>query len=172
MAVTRFTDASVRSLHASDRRRDYWASDPPGFGVRVTTTGRKTFALRYRIAGRLRRLTLGAYPTLSLADAHRAARKALGAVALDQDPAQDRQDARQAETFASLAEIYIEKHANQKTSGHEDRRIIANELLPPLEVDQGHRDPPPGCPRAPRGDRQSTGPRDGEPRPGGYQHDL
>ncbi len=130
MAVTRFTDASVRSLHASDRRRDYWASDPPGFGVRVTTTGRKTFALRYRIAGRLRRLTLGAYPTLSLADAPRAARKALGAVALDQDPAQDRQDARQAETFASLAEIYIEKHANQKTSGHEDRRIIANELLP------------------------------------------
>ena len=130
MAVRRFTDASLRALKASDRRIDHWASEPSGFGVRVTTSGRKTFVLRYRVAGRLRRLTLGVYPTLSLADAQLAAKKALGAVALEKDPAQDRQDARKAETFGQLAVLYLDRHAAQKKSGHEDRRIIANELLP------------------------------------------
>ena len=130
MAVRRFTDASLRGLKARDRRIDHWASEPSGFGVRVTTSGRKTFVLRYRVTGRLRRLTLGVYPTLSLADAQLAAKKALGAVALGQDPAQDRQDACQAETFGQLAMLYRDRHAAQKKSGHEDRRIIANELLP------------------------------------------
>jgi hypothetical protein len=48
---------------------DYWDAQTPGFGVRVTATGRKSWIVMYRHLGRLRRHTLGTYPALGLADA-------------------------------------------------------------------------------------------------------
>ena len=87
--------------------------------------------MRYRAAGRYRRMSLGRYPTVSLADARRRARQVLGEVASDGDPAQVRQDARQAPTFEALAALYLEKHARvRKRSWRQDRRMIENELLP------------------------------------------
>ncbi|MEM7048399.1 MAG: Arm DNA-binding domain-containing protein [Acidobacteriota bacterium] len=59
----------------------------PGFGVRVAQSGRKSFIVRYSAAdGRKRRLTLGAYPMLTLADARDKSREALAAVARGEDP--------------------------------------------------------------------------------------
>ena len=76
-------------------------------------------------------MSLGRYPTVSLADARRRARQVLGEVASDGDPAQVRQDARQAPTFEALAALYLEKHARvRKRSWRQDRRMIENELLP------------------------------------------
>jgi len=48
---------------------DYFDSKPPSLGLRVTPYGCKTWFIMYRSNGRLRRLTLGTYPVLSLADA-------------------------------------------------------------------------------------------------------
>ncbi len=87
--------------------------------------------MRYRVAGRRRRVSLGTYPAMSLADARRRARQVLGEVASGQDPGQVRQDARAAGTFRDLAQLYLDKHARvKKRSWRQDRRIICSELLP------------------------------------------
>ena len=99
--------------------------------MRVSSAGRRTFIVRYRAGGRYRRMSLGQYPTRSLADARRRARQVLGEVASDGDPAQARQDARQAPTFEALAALYLEKHPRvRKRSWRQHRRMIENELLP------------------------------------------
>ena len=121
----------MRSLTPAERQADYWCVTPKGFGLRVSPGGRKTFIVRYRAAGRRRRVSLGIYPALSLADARRRARQVLGEVASGQDPGQARQDARGAGTFGDLAQLYLDKHARaKKRSWRQDRRIIGNELLP------------------------------------------
>ncbi len=117
-------------------RVEYPDADVSGLALRVTPQGSKSWTLRYRLAGgrsgRLRRLTLGAYPAVGLAAARTAARKALGHVAVSgTDPAAAKQAARQGETFADLAKDYLKFHAKRhKRSWEEDDRKINVELLP------------------------------------------
>jgi integrase len=133
MPVRHLTDSAVRSIQASHRQVDYWATDLQGFGLRVSPGGRKAWVLRYRLDGRQSRLTLGVYPHLTLADARSQAKQALGDVAHHTDPAALKQVEREAGTFGALAEVYIEKHAKvKKRSWEADERIIKAELLPVL----------------------------------------
>ena len=131
MPKQKLTDASLRALRPGQSQIDYWCTTLAGFGVRVSPGGRKTFMVRYRIGGRYRRVKLGVYPELLLADARRRARQVVGEVASDRDPAQARREARRAPTFEALANLYLEKHARvKKRSWKEDRRVIHNELFP------------------------------------------
>src|SRR6266576_4836888 len=99
----------------------------PGFGVRVTANGRKTFMLMYRIAGRLRRLTLGRYPALTLAKAREKAGRALSLVERGSDPA-DEEMVRRAAGAESLGDVlaeYFATHAMRALrSAAETRRLI------------------------------------------------
>lgn len=101
-----------------------------GFGVRVSYGGKKAFVVRYRVNGRLRRLTLGPYPDLSLAEARRKARMVMGDVAHGDDPAQDKQARREAETFKGLVKAYLEVAEKRHRSWKEEKRIIDKDLLP------------------------------------------
>src|SRR4051794_25188865 len=85
------TDLTLRQLTAEGRDRiEVWDGKMPGFGVRVSGTGTKTFILLYRHRGRPRRLSLGRWPIVSLATARQKARAALQALDLGTDPALDR----------------------------------------------------------------------------------
>jgi integrase len=76
-------------------------------------------------------MTLGPYPTLSLADARGLARAALRDAARGADPAGEKQAQRKAESFGELAGLYLDKHAKVlKRSWREDERTINRELLP------------------------------------------
>ena len=58
------TDQTVRALKPpSSGRLDVWDDDYPGFGLRLSATGRRTWILMYRNGTTLRRFTLGKYPT-------------------------------------------------------------------------------------------------------------
>ena len=59
----------------------------PGLALRVSYGGGKSFVFFYRHGGRLRRMTLGTYPALSLAEAREAWRGARQEVARGGDPA-------------------------------------------------------------------------------------
>ncbi len=119
------TDRTVRALKPpSTGRLDVWDEDNPGFGLRISAAGRRTWILMYRMGKTLRRLTLGRYPTLGLAEARVKATHALREVDKGEDPGRQKIEGRRAETFSDLAREYIERHASKKRSGREDVRLL------------------------------------------------
>ena len=70
------TDKRLQSL--KPKAKEYIIADAHGLGVRVWPSGAKTFQYRYRVNGKLERLTIGNYPEITLKEArerHAAARK-------------------------------------------------------------------------------------------------
>ena len=66
----RIVDKSIKKMAAPQQgNRIEWDAEIPGFGVRITASGVKSFILDYRIAGRQRRYTIGRYLDLTLAAA-------------------------------------------------------------------------------------------------------
>ena len=56
------TELAIRKLTPKDNARtELWDEKIPGFGVRVSPRGTKSFVLMYYTAGRKRRLTLGRF---------------------------------------------------------------------------------------------------------------
>lgn len=72
----KLTDLTIRQLQLPEKGAEkYWDASLPGFGVRVSQGGTKSFVVMY---GRERRLkTLGRYPAMSLKTARRAAQAIL-----------------------------------------------------------------------------------------------
>jgi integrase len=109
-----------------------------GLTLRVTASGVRTWTVTYRIAGRLRRFTLGSADVLSLADARERARTALAKAALGTDPAAEKQAAREAEaardagTVGALVDRFMVEHVEQRKlrSADEHRRIFDRYVLP------------------------------------------
>ena len=112
-------------------QQDIYDGKESGLILRVSDSGRKTWCVFYRHQGRNRRLTLGTYPVLSLADARELARKHLRDAAYGEDPAGAKQEQRDADSFGDLADVYLERHAKKnKRTWPEDERIIERELKP------------------------------------------
>jgi hypothetical protein len=61
--------AAERIKPPSTGQVDHFDRGFPGLALRVSYGGGKSWVFFYRIAGRLRRMTLGTYPALSLAEA-------------------------------------------------------------------------------------------------------
>jgi hypothetical protein len=57
------------------KRLDVWDTVLQGFGVRVSPAGRKSWFVIVRVAGRQKRVTIGTYPAVALAEARGEARK-------------------------------------------------------------------------------------------------
>ena len=132
MPTIKFTTRSLDALKPpAEGRVEFWDMDTPGLGLRISDRGRRSWTLMYRVKGRQRRMTLGTYPSLSLADARHNARDHLRDVAHGRDPAVVKNAERQAETFSQLADLYLEKHAKpKKRSWETDRRMLKLDLLP------------------------------------------
>lgn len=131
-----FTDASIRGLKSTGKRITFWSRENKGFGLRLTKKGTKTFVYAYRNDdGVLRYLTLGHYPKVSLAQAHRLYFEAAEKVSMGLDPAQDKIDEKKqkddADTVAQLVEKYL-AHCQKmkKSSWPEEERTFKRDLLP------------------------------------------
>jgi integrase len=131
----RFTDRSIRALKAKAERYEVWEDGRTGLGVRISTVGRKSWIYMYRFDGKPRRMTLGVYPAMTLANARVAHAKAKETRDRGVDPGaahveQHRAD-RQAPTVADLAEEYLAKHARRKKrSADADERALRKEIIP------------------------------------------
>src|SRR5262245_9860368 len=108
-------DRTVKSLKAKTDIYDEWDPLLPGFGVRVSPSGRKTFILVSRYGGSKNptRRALGTYGELTLEQARAKARKWLALIEQGKDPQIEEERLRAAEqrkranTFASVAEDFI-----------------------------------------------------------------
>jgi integrase len=143
MPKATFTARSIAAIPVpATGQVDHWDTAVQGFGLRVSSNGRKAWCVRYRVEGErlLRRLTLKPpFPTLSLADAREQARKALRQAADGIDPATKKQERRAEGSFGELATEYLERHAKPgKRSWKEDQRIIESELLSKDGADWRH----------------------------------
>jgi hypothetical protein len=131
---TNLTSLFVESAKAPERgQAEYWDTKVTGLGMRISQGGRKTWTLLYRHRGRLRRLSLGTFPVLKLADARELAKLKLADVQHGIDPAAVRQEERQGDSFAALADRYLSEYARIKKkpkSVSEDQKMIRGELLP------------------------------------------
>ncbi|MGB5830962.1 MAG: site-specific integrase [Thiohalocapsa sp.] len=109
-----------------------WDDDPPGFGVRVFPSGKRSFVLSYRVNNRKRLLTIGAYGALTLEQARKAARAELARIETGgPDPLEERKRAARSETVADLCAAYLERYAKpHKKSWPDDERRINARILP------------------------------------------
>jgi integrase len=80
--------------------------DVRGLYLRRQSEASTAWSLMYRVDGKQRRLTLGAYPTIGIDAARTLARTALLAIAEGRDPAAERQARRTAPTVRDLMEAY------------------------------------------------------------------
>ena len=123
-----FTDRSIKAVEApSSGQIEYFELNGrlPGFGLRVSASGRKSWILLYRNGRHPRRLTLGTYPILGLADARAQAKEALATVVGGGDPAMVKRADRSAISFGELSEDYIERHAKpKKRTWRDDKRML------------------------------------------------
>ena len=137
MARNRLTDRTLKSLKQTGKRYDTMDTDVPGFGVRVSETGQRTFILvaRYPGSSNPTRRALGEYPALDLQAARKRAREWRDLIRRGVDPKteeerQKREELRkQATTFAAVAEDYITLHVARQRRGDHSAREIRRELI-------------------------------------------
>ena len=121
------TAKTIEAMKPGDSRMEIPDAALPGLYLVVQPSGAKSWAFRHRVSGKPKKLTLGAYPRLGLAEARGAARQAAQAVALGQDPAGEKRQAREEApklTVRAQANIYHRRHLSKLRSGEEARRVL------------------------------------------------
>lgn len=95
---------------AETKNKDYvvWDDDLPGFGLRVFTTGKRSYVLQYRALGRSRRYTIGPHGVWTPEAARKEALIQLGRVAQGDNPAEERELDHKAITMKQLCQRYLE----------------------------------------------------------------
>lgn len=100
---------------AKPREKDWKLADERGLYLLITPTGSKLWRVKFRVNGKEKKLSLGAYPDLSLKEARRLRDQARSAKAGGVDPAKEKQEIKRAakqgadNSFAVVADEYIEK---------------------------------------------------------------
>jgi integrase len=137
--MPKLTARAVEAAKPTQKRREIADATLPGLVLVVQPSGQKSYVLRYRHAGKSRRLTLGRHPVLGLADARAAARDALAQIDAGTDPQAEKRTARAAKVEAELSDrdkiktllaLYEDRHLSTLKSGSEAARRLRAEVLP------------------------------------------
>ncbi|WP_366926202.1 Arm DNA-binding domain-containing protein [uncultured Sphingomonas sp.] len=99
--MARLTKRTVEAAEVRVGEYMLWDGDLPGFGVRVSPSGRRSYLVQYRVGCRSRRITLGPHGVLTADRARGMAIEALAEVRAGGDPAGKRKERREALTCRS-----------------------------------------------------------------------
>ncbi|MBS0412457.1 MAG: integrase arm-type DNA-binding domain-containing protein [Proteobacteria bacterium] len=109
------TDSAIRALKSAEK--DYKVSDEKGLYLQVTPSGGRLWRVKYRTQGGAeKKLSLGAYPAISLKDARELRDQARTLIAKGVDPAEKKRRERRSakltaeNSFSAVAKAYIEKN--------------------------------------------------------------
>jgi hypothetical protein len=134
--MVRLTDIAIRNLKAGTARREIPDHGQRGLYVVVQPTGAKGFCVRYRFAGKPRKLTLQA--GIGLAAARKEAADALYQVQQGKDPAATKQRAKEEQRAAAAdtlemvcAEFFRRDGAKLRTAA-DWQRDLARLVFPTL----------------------------------------
>jgi integrase len=127
--AARITEDAVKSAAIpASGSTTLWDADITGFGVRVHSTGARSFFLNYRVNGREKRVTIGQYPTWSAARARVRAKELRQAIDKEgRDPAGERRERREAPTVQDLINRYVRDHlsTSKRVREKEEKRMLA-----------------------------------------------
>ncbi len=139
----KLTDRAVREAEPPPRGlcRYIWDDQVIGFGLCLTRAGARSFVVRYRIDGRERKLTIGAYPDWSVSAAREEAKRVKRTADLGGDPLGLRDERRCAPTIAVLVDHYLKEHASRKVDhAYRDQQSLMRRLVLPrlgkLRIDE------------------------------------
>ncbi len=133
MKLTNTTIKAMDYEKANNKADLRFDDDLRGFGVRVYPSGRKSFFVSYRNkSGTKKRHTIGDFGLFTPTKARGLAQDILAGVRQGSDPQTDRQEKRQEDTFAELAERYLEYAKDRKRSYRSDAQRMRDHVLPSL----------------------------------------
>lgn len=134
MPKVSLTTASVERLRPpANGQVEYYDRRLPGFGLRVSHHGSRSWFLMTRLHGKLIRVTLGRYPALKLGDAREEARRVSHLAEEGKDPRSVKADAKRKEqearrnTFGACVDEFMKKHVATRlraSTAREYRRIL------------------------------------------------
>ncbi len=131
------TDSAIKT--AKPKEKPYKLSDAHGLYLEITPNGSKLWRLKYRVAGKEKKLSFGAYPAIGLQQARKKRDEARQLLAEGKDPSAERQAEKAAQqsnglTFETLAR---EWHAYRvprwaKSTADKTAAYLESDLLPAL----------------------------------------
>ncbi|MGB7335687.1 MAG: tyrosine-type recombinase/integrase [Salaquimonas sp.] len=107
--MAKITKRLIDQSQPSNKDYFVWCDELKGFGVRVFTSGQKSFLIQYRDhQNRTRRFTIGRYGHLTPDQARTEAMRHLGSVRLGENPSEERRQKRADISIAELCDQYLE----------------------------------------------------------------
>jgi integrase len=126
-----FTDAALKRLKPPKAgQQDVFDQGYPGLAMRLSYGGNRSWVYFYRINGRLRRMTLGIYPALSLADAREAWRNARNDVQAGREPTRPRGPTDGDSTFEKALENWLKRDQANNRTKDAIKRLIDKDATP------------------------------------------
>jgi integrase len=104
--MSKLSKRIVDSALPKDKDYVIWDEELPGFGLRVFRSGRRSYILQYRAAGRSRRYTIGLHGVWTPETARQEAKIQFGRIAQGDNPAEERQLDHRAITVKGLCDMY------------------------------------------------------------------
>lgn len=134
-STRRFTKKFIEGVLCEDNKEIFvWDSELKGLGVRILSSGRKTYFVQYRNKyNRTRRKKIGVHGVITTEQAREQAKILLGSVAKGEDPSTENKTQKKEKTVRELTMRYLELHAKPNKNEHsyiEDKRRITNVVLP------------------------------------------
>ncbi|KAB2728651.1 tyrosine-type recombinase/integrase [Brucella anthropi] len=128
----------IESVKPEAARREIPDGGMPGLYLIVQPSGAISWAVRYRYAGKPRKLTIGAYPAFSLSDARKSASAALRAASEGRDPALEKKQAAAyradtANNVESVLDVFLKRYVkptNRDSTARDQERYIEKEIKP------------------------------------------
>jgi integrase len=105
--MAKLTKRVVDAVEIRDKDYFIWDDELPGFGLRVFASGKRSYLIQYRSAGRTRRYTIGLHGIWTPETARQEAKVQLGRVAGGDNPAEERQLDHKAVTVKELCALYL-----------------------------------------------------------------
>lgn len=138
MELTDYAVKHTKLPKGTGERLEIWDEKVPGFGVRITSNGARSYTVIYWHGGRKRRYTIGDAKLMKLADARKIAKRIIGRAADGKDPQAEKKAASVAAakriTFGEVADAYLLHAAGhlRPSTLKERRRIIEHDVRPQL----------------------------------------
>src|SRR5215471_12502621 len=133
----KLTAKTIENLRPEPRRREI-SDGGSGLWLVMQPSGRRSWAVRYRYAGRPTKLTLGGWPALTLAAARKGAADALHELARGHDPAAARKAAAltaaaaRANTVVAVCEEYLKREGSRLRTADQRVSILRRLVYPAL----------------------------------------